>query len=140
MDDDLLHLALILLIYQLDKKRIAVSLKGEGLFILENLCDHHGRLKVDLHALMKELAAKQINLVHVEAGAVLCGSLLTQQLVDEIVIYMAPHVMGDAARGLFHLPGLEKMKDRISLRISDVRAIGDDIRITASPQYNECQE
>lgn len=88
---------------------------------------------IDLHALMKDLAGKEINLVHVEAGSVLCGALLKDDLVDEIIIYMAPHIMGDGAKGLFHLPGLEKMKDRVSLKIKDVRAIGSDIRITAQP-------
>ena len=83
---------------------------------------------------MKDLAEKEINLIHVEAGSVLCGALLKNDLVDEIIIYMAPHIMGDAAKGLFHLPGLEQMKDRISLNITDVRSIGRDIRITAQPE------
>jgi diaminohydroxyphosphoribosylaminopyrimidine deaminase/5-amino-6-(5-phosphoribosylamino)uracil reductase len=43
--------------------------------------------------------------------------------------------MGDGAKGLFHLPGLEQMKDRVSLKINDVRAIGNDIRITVQPVY-----
>jgi len=89
--------------------------------------------KLDLHQVMKDLADKQVNLVHVEAGSVLCGALLKNDLVDEIIVYMAPHIMGDAAKGLFHLPGLEEMKDRIELEIKDVRSIGRDIRITAKP-------
>ncbi|MFV2003904.1 MAG: bifunctional diaminohydroxyphosphoribosylaminopyrimidine deaminase/5-amino-6-(5-phosphoribosylamino)uracil reductase RibD [Gammaproteobacteria bacterium] len=89
--------------------------------------------QVDLHGLMKDLATKEINLLHVEAGSILCGALLKNDLVDEIIIYMAPHIMGDSAKGLFHLPELEQMKDRISLKIKDVRAIGNDIRITAYP-------
>ncbi len=91
--------------------------------------------KIDLHALMKDLAKKELNLLHVEAGSVLCGALLKNDLVDEIIIYMAPHIMGDNAKGLFHLPELEQMKDRISLNIKDVRSIGNDIRITAQPEY-----
>ncbi|MBE9564297.1 MAG: bifunctional diaminohydroxyphosphoribosylaminopyrimidine deaminase/5-amino-6-(5-phosphoribosylamino)uracil reductase RibD [Proteobacteria bacterium] len=86
---------------------------------------------INLHGLMKDLADKEINLIHVEAGSVLCGALLKNDLVDEIIIYMAPHIMGDSAKGLFNLPGLEEMKDRVSLNIKDVRAIGSDIRITA---------
>jgi len=89
--------------------------------------------KLDLHQVMKDLADKQVNLVHVEAGSVLCGALLKNDLVDEIILYMAPHIIGDAAKGLFHLPGLEEMKDRIELEIKDVRSIGRDIRITAKP-------
>ena len=91
--------------------------------------------QIDLHALMKDLANKEINLVHVEAGSVLCGALLKNDLVDEIILYMAPHIMGNNAKGLFYLPEIEQMKDRISLNISDVRAIGNDIRITAQPAY-----
>ncbi|MCW8922724.1 MAG: bifunctional diaminohydroxyphosphoribosylaminopyrimidine deaminase/5-amino-6-(5-phosphoribosylamino)uracil reductase RibD [Gammaproteobacteria bacterium] len=90
---------------------------------------------VDLKAALKYLAEKEINEVHVEAGAILSGAFLQQQLVDEIVVYMAPHIMGDEARGLFALPGLSKMKDRISLDIQDVRMLGKDLRITAKPEY-----
>lgn len=91
--------------------------------------------QIDLQALMKDLAAKEINLLHVEAGSVLCGALLKNDLVDEIIIYMAPHIMGDSAKGLFHLPELEQMKDRVSLKVNDVRSIGNDIRITVQPVY-----
>ena len=83
---------------------------------------------------MKDLAKKEINLLHVEAGSVLCGALLKNDLVDEIIIYMAPHIMGNDAKGLFHLPELVHMKDRISLTINDVRSVGNDIRITAQPE------
>lgn len=91
--------------------------------------------RVDLNAVMKLLAERQINEVHVEAGATLSGALLKNELVDEIVVYMAPCLMGDEARGLFSLAGLSEMKDRISLGIQDVRTIGKDLRITARPIY-----
>jgi diaminohydroxyphosphoribosylaminopyrimidine deaminase/5-amino-6-(5-phosphoribosylamino)uracil reductase len=84
---------------------------------------------------MKLLAERQINEVHVEAGATLSGALLQNKLVDEIIVYMAPYLMGDEARGLFSLPGLSEMKDRVSLDIQDVRKIGQDLRITAKPNY-----
>jgi len=100
-------------------------------FIIENCETLDG--KINLSTLMADLAKKEINLLHVEAGSVLCGALLKNDLVDEIIIYMAPHIMGDNAKGLFHLPGLEKMKNRISLNIKDVRSVGKDIRITAQP-------
>ena len=92
--------------------------------------------KIDLQSLMQDLAKKEINLLHVEAGSVLSGALLKNDLVDEIIIYMAPHIMGDSAKGLFHLPELNQMKDRISLKIKELRAIGNDIRITAQPVIN----
>lgn len=100
-------------------------------FTIETCEEKNGR--IDLHALLRDLASKEINLLHVEAGSVLCGALLKNDLVDEIIIYMAPHIMGDSAKGLFHLPELAEMKDRISLEIKDVRSIGNDIRITALP-------
>ena len=105
-------------------------------YTIENI-DSSGessKAHMDLHALMRDLADKEINLIHVEAGSVLSGALLKNDLVDEIIIYMAPHIMGDSAKGLFHLPELEKMKDRVSLKIKDVRSIGSDVRIIAQPQ------
>jgi diaminohydroxyphosphoribosylaminopyrimidine deaminase/5-amino-6-(5-phosphoribosylamino)uracil reductase len=65
----------------------------------------------------------------------LSGALLEAQLVDEIIVYMAPLIMGDQARGLFHLPQIKTMAQRISMRIIDVRSVGDDWRITAKPNY-----
>ena len=90
----------------------------------------HGQL--DLAAVLQHLGTLQINEVHLEAGATLCGAMLQAGLVDELVIYMAPHLMGDAARGLFALPGLEQMVQRVKLTITDIRAVGDDWRITAN--------
>jgi diaminohydroxyphosphoribosylaminopyrimidine deaminase/5-amino-6-(5-phosphoribosylamino)uracil reductase len=106
-------------------------------FTIETIETKDGQ--IDLHALMKDLAKKEINLLHVEAGSILCGALLKNALVDEIIIYMAPHIMGDNAKGLFHLPELEKMKDRVSLKVKDMRSIGDDIRIIVLPEYSVCQ-
>ena len=86
---------------------------------------------------MAWLAQRETNEVHVEAGAGLCGALLQSQLVDEIVVYIAPHIMGASARGLFELPGLERMQDRIALEITDLRQVGKDVRITARPSYGQ---
>ncbi len=86
---------------------------------------------VSLPALLDFLAGESVNEVMVEAGAILNGALLQAGLVDEVIVYLAPLLMGDAARGLFHLPGLEKMAQRIELKIVDMRAVGDDWRITA---------
>jgi len=86
---------------------------------------------VSLVALLDFLGREGVNEVTVEAGATLNGALLQAGLVDEIIVYLAPLLMGDAARGLFHLPGLEKMDQRIKLQVVDMRAVGDDWRITA---------
>jgi diaminohydroxyphosphoribosylaminopyrimidine deaminase/5-amino-6-(5-phosphoribosylamino)uracil reductase len=60
----------------------------------------------------------------------LSGAMLNAGLVDEIVVYMAPKIMGNAARGLFNLPGLEKMSQAIDVQIDDIRAVGSDWKIT----------
>lgn len=93
--------------------------------------------RVDLSALMTELAKRDINEVMVEAGSQLNGALLQSGLIDELVIYMAPKIMGDGANGLFHLPNFTTMAQNIDLKITDIRAVGDDWRITALPHYNE---
>ncbi|WP_457664742.1 bifunctional diaminohydroxyphosphoribosylaminopyrimidine deaminase/5-amino-6-(5-phosphoribosylamino)uracil reductase RibD [Thiolapillus sp.] len=88
---------------------------------------------LDLPRVMRELAAEEINEVLIEAGPTLAGAALQAGIIDELIIYMAPHLMGHQARGLFHLPGLGKMADRINLKIRDIRAVGKDFRITAAP-------
>ncbi len=95
------------------------------------LDDHQGRVSLD--AVMRFLGEREINLLHVEAGATLGGALLQAGLVDEIVLYVAPVLLGDDARGLFHLPGLTAMKHKVTLSISDVRQVGDDLRIGLKP-------
>ncbi len=86
---------------------------------------------VDFVHMLQELGQREINEIHLEAGANLAGALLKAQLIDELVIYMSPTLMGDKARALFHLPHLEQLKDRIQLDIQDLRAVGTDFRITA---------
>ncbi|MCZ6576858.1 MAG: bifunctional diaminohydroxyphosphoribosylaminopyrimidine deaminase/5-amino-6-(5-phosphoribosylamino)uracil reductase RibD [Acidiferrobacterales bacterium] len=86
---------------------------------------------VDLHELMRHLGVREVNEVLLESGATLCGSLLQAGLVDELLIYLAPTLMGDEARGMFRLPGLERLQDRIELEIKDVRAVGRDWRFIA---------
>ncbi|MCF6236684.1 MAG: bifunctional diaminohydroxyphosphoribosylaminopyrimidine deaminase/5-amino-6-(5-phosphoribosylamino)uracil reductase RibD [Gammaproteobacteria bacterium] len=86
---------------------------------------------VDLTALMDTLTIQQVNEVLVEAGSALSSGMLTAGLIDELIIYMAPHLMGSTAKPLFQLPGLSEMTDRIDLNITDIRAVGKDWRITA---------
>ncbi|MGK0271001.1 MAG: diaminohydroxyphosphoribosylaminopyrimidine deaminase [Cocleimonas sp.] len=90
---------------------------------------------ISLHDVVSDLAAREINEVHVEAGATLCGALLSEQLVDEIIIYMAPTILGGDAKSLFNLPALQLIKDKVGLDIKDIRAIGKDWRITAIPNF-----
>jgi diaminohydroxyphosphoribosylaminopyrimidine deaminase/5-amino-6-(5-phosphoribosylamino)uracil reductase len=65
----------------------------------------------------------------IEAGATLNGALLREGLVDEWIVYMAPVVLGDGARGLFHLPDVTRMAERFELSLSDVRQVGRDVRM-----------
>jgi diaminohydroxyphosphoribosylaminopyrimidine deaminase/5-amino-6-(5-phosphoribosylamino)uracil reductase len=90
--------------------------------------------QVDLEALMHYLAdVEQCNEVLLESGSRLSGAMLDAGLVNELIIYMAPILMGDEARGLLTLPGLEKLSQRRQLSIVDVRAFGPDWRIIARP-------
>ncbi len=89
---------------------------------------------VSMEAVLDTLAEMEVNEVLLETGATLSGAMLQQGLIDELIIYMAPVLMGDNARGLFHLPGLEKMVDKIQLEFTDVRVVGKDWRITAKVQ------
>ncbi|MFO7603154.1 MAG: bifunctional diaminohydroxyphosphoribosylaminopyrimidine deaminase/5-amino-6-(5-phosphoribosylamino)uracil reductase RibD [Gammaproteobacteria bacterium] len=87
--------------------------------------------RVDLGAVLDSLARRDINEVHLECGATLSGAMLQAGLIDELVIYMAPVLLGDAGRGLFHLPGLERMADRLPLEIFEQRQVGRDWRLRA---------
>ena len=88
---------------------------------------------LDLLAVMAELARRECNEVHVECGSTLAGALLWAGLVDELVIYMAPLLLGDKARGLFQLPELTRMNERWELEIVETRAVGRDWRLTLRP-------
>lgn len=88
---------------------------------------------IDLAALMRHLAAREINEVLVEAGATLAGSFLRNGLVDELILYYAPHIMGSHERGMFNLPPLGAMAERTPLEITDLRMIGKDLRLVARP-------
>jgi len=87
--------------------------------------------KVELKDLMEELARRGINEVHAEAGFKLNGSLMREGLVDELLLYLAPCLIGHDASGLFNLPELASLDGKRALNIRDVRQIGADIRILA---------
>ncbi|MGF1738333.1 bifunctional diaminohydroxyphosphoribosylaminopyrimidine deaminase/5-amino-6-(5-phosphoribosylamino)uracil reductase RibD [Photobacterium satsumensis] len=90
--------------------------------------------RVDLTALMAELAKNNINHIWVEAGAGLAGGLLQAGLVDELILYQAPKLMGSDSRGLVDLNGLIAMDQVPELSVTDVRMVGGDIRITSRIQ------
>ncbi len=84
-----------------------------------------------LAAALRDLAKREINDLLVEAGPALAGSLLAQNLVDELVIYQAPHIMGSETQSMFRTPAWTRLADRRKLNITDVRCVGNDTRITA---------
>jgi len=110
-----------------DAKRIA-SLKRAGAEVV--IIPNDGG-KVELFKLMEELARRELNEIHVEAGAKLNGSLLQAGVVDELLVYLAPRVIGDSGRGMFHLPDLTELSRSTALKIREVERVGEDLRILA---------
>ncbi|MDT8908795.1 riboflavin biosynthesis protein RibD [Pseudomonas sp. AF76] len=88
--------------------------------------------QVDLHRLLKALAARGVNEVLVEAGPRLAGAFARQGLVDEFQIFIAGKFLGSSARPLLDWP-LAQMKDAAELKITEIRAVGDDWRVIAIP-------
>ena len=110
-----------------DKAKIAtLKAKGAEVIVMPN---REG--KVELGDLFRELARREINEVHVEAGFRLNGSLVREGFVDELLVYLAPSIIGDKAQGMFELPEITELAGRRQLVVSELRAIGSDIRIMA---------
>lgn len=110
-------------------KQAALAALGVELLLLPN-----PQGKVDLLALMRHLGQRGINELHVEAGYKLNGSLLAAGLVDEVLLYLAPCLLGHEAAGIFNLPTLEALAEKPSLKITDLRQVGQDIRILGRVQ------
>ena len=87
--------------------------------------------KVELGDLMRELARRELNEVHVEAGVRLNGSLVAAGVVDELLVYLAPALIGESGQGMFGLPPMERLGEKVGLRLMDVARIGDDLRVRA---------
>lgn len=88
---------------------------------------------LDLAAVLGELAARACNEVQVEAGPTLCGALFAAGLVDELLLYVAPVLLGDSARPLLQLPALTDMAARWQLQVIEQRAVGADWRLRLRP-------
>nr|WP_244545017.1 bifunctional diaminohydroxyphosphoribosylaminopyrimidine deaminase/5-amino-6-(5-phosphoribosylamino)uracil reductase RibD [Collimonas sp. OK607] len=86
--------------------------------------------KVDLPQVILELGKRQINELHVEAGSKLNASLIREHCVDELLVYLAPAILGDG-RGMFSLPALENLQDKVTLKFHQIKQIGEDLRILA---------
>jgi len=123
-----------LILCVVEQREQAADLEAAGARV-QILPEDQGR--VGLRAALEFLAEQEINEVLIEAGPTLAGSFVQAGLVDELIIYVAPHLMGDGARGLFNLPGLRHMADRVALDIRDLRRVGRDLRITSVPAKAE---
>lgn len=108
------------------------SLEKSGVRVVV-LPDVSGR--VDLIAMLRDLAASGCNEVLVEAGSILNGALLQAELVDELILYVAPQLLGDRARGIAQLGELTMLDQRVELEWQDVRNVGKDLRILARVQH-----
>ena len=86
--------------------------------------------RVDLHEMMKTLAEKEINEIHVEAGATLNGALMQEGLVDEMLVYLAPCFLG-SGKNMLSLNHIDRLADKIALDFQEIVSVGGDIRIVA---------
>jgi diaminohydroxyphosphoribosylaminopyrimidine deaminase/5-amino-6-(5-phosphoribosylamino)uracil reductase len=100
--------------------------KGAEIVVLPNAAG-----KVELPALMQELGRREINELHIEAGHKLNGSLVNENCVDELLLYLAPCLIGERANGMLDLPELKDLTNRRKLKIDDLSMIGNDVRILA---------
>ncbi|MCU0804404.1 MAG: bifunctional diaminohydroxyphosphoribosylaminopyrimidine deaminase/5-amino-6-(5-phosphoribosylamino)uracil reductase RibD [Burkholderiales bacterium] len=110
-----------------DREKIArLAERGAEVLVLPNAAG-----KVDLVALMGELAKRELNEIHVEAGTKLNGSLVAAGVVDELLVYLAPSLVGDSGRGMFNLSAPASLDARTRLSLREVTRVGEDVRIIA---------
>ena len=109
-----------------DPTAVALHARGALIETVAGTAEH-----CDLRAVLTRLADLEVNDVWVEAGAGLNGALLQAGLIDELIVYLAPRLLGDSARGMFTVPALASLADGWDLTFDDFRKVGDDLRITA---------
>lgn len=107
------------------KKEALLKEKGADIIVMPGK-----NSRVDLPAMMAELARREINKVHVEAGAILNGALVQAGCVDEWLVYMAPSLIGEG-RSICSLPALASLGDQVRMQFRDVARVGEDIRVIA---------
>ena len=93
--------------------------------------------RFDLAAVLQLLAARDISEVQVEAGATLAGAFLAGGLVDELLMYVAPVILGERARPMFDGLPIDTMAERLRMRIVETRYIGDDVRLLLRPRGDD---
>jgi diaminohydroxyphosphoribosylaminopyrimidine deaminase/5-amino-6-(5-phosphoribosylamino)uracil reductase len=114
-------------------RRRGLEARGAEVIVLPNASG-----KVDLPPMLEELARRGMNEIHVESGTRLNGSLLAEGCVDELLIYLAPKLIGNTGLGMFDLPGMQELAAAQRLDFHGVLRIGEDLRIMAriSPEKN----
>ncbi len=128
LDAKILQEGKVLMVHAGGSDDAVKALVGAGLEVL-SLPNSAG--KVDLPALMKTLAQRNLNEVHVESGFKLNGSLLRENCVDELLIYFAASFIGHSGQGMFNLPELTDLEERRKVRIHRVNQLGADLRLIA---------
>ncbi len=117
-----------LVVGAVNEERKIAALKAAGAEVII-IPDDRG--KVELLKLMEELARRELNEIHVEAGTKLNGSLFQVGVVDELLVYLAPSVIGDSGRGMFNLPEFTRLSQATALKIREIERVGADLRILA---------
>ncbi|EPA0547258.1 bifunctional diaminohydroxyphosphoribosylaminopyrimidine deaminase/5-amino-6-(5-phosphoribosylamino)uracil reductase RibD [Vibrio alginolyticus] len=126
------HLTDALKLFHTDGERVIVRSDGDCIPLLDSAD------QIDLSTTLKRISDEHhINHLWVEVGATLASAMIKANLVDELIVYLAPKLMGSDGRGLIGALGLSAMADVIDLNITDVRMVGVDIRITATIKRNE---
>ena len=109
------------------------ALEQAGALVIQVAPERAGTsARVDLKAVLDDLGRREVNELHVEAGAVLNGALMTQGWVDEYLIYQAPRLLG-VGRPLAHLPDWQQIDEAMALEFTDTTRIGPDLRLLARP-------
>ncbi|MEY3838614.1 MAG: fused diaminohydroxyphosphoribosylaminopyrimidine deaminase, partial [Pseudomonadota bacterium] len=125
LESDILLEKPLLIAYANDKQKKLPQLKSLGIECIQ--LDDSG--KVDLSSLLKELAKREVNEVWIEAGEGLNGAFLKANLIDELMIYYAPVILGSEAKGMFTLPAFENLENKITTTLLDHRWVGQDLRM-----------
>ena len=117
-----------------DQARVdALTAKGAELLQVAG----HGPGEVALESMLEKLAERGINDIWLEAGALLNGAFLNDNLIDELIVYQAGCILGDSAQGMFGIQPLEAMQSRKEFDLTDVRHIGNDVRLIWRPRLDE---
>lgn len=120
---------------QNEAKKAALEARGATVIYAPGL-EPATRNKVDLAAMLRDLAAREINELHVEAGHKLNGSFIREGLVDEYLVYLAPMLIG-LGSGMANFGPITQLKDAVKLRFHNIEPVGDDLRILARPPGRE---